>query len=146
MRSRRRVHDGTYCQSSHGIFQPLSPVRVRGCARGEAAGADGFIVVDLPRKSGLNKACIRTDCRTVLVAPTSSDKRIQALWYSVDLSLLRSVTGVTGARNNCPSSPGSLWPVCTKQTVARLAIGFVSPEMAGESPTCPMVSLLEVLS
>ena len=52
------------------------------CEETKEAGGDGFIVVDLPPEMGvaLNKSCVDNGLSNIpLVAPTSSDKRIESL-------------------------------------------------------------------
>ena len=90
-----------------GYYNPFYQYGVEQlCRDTKAAGADGFIVVDLPPEEGieLNKACIKYGLSNVpLVAPTSSDKRIAALTEMASTFLYCvSVTGVTGARDSLP--------------------------------------------
>ena len=105
------------------------------CAEAKEAGADGFIVVDLPPEEGvaLNKACVKYGLSNVpLVAPTSSDKRIAALADMATTFLYCvSVTGVTGARTELPSDLPEFLERVRKETDLPLAVGFgiSSPEM-----------------
>jgi tryptophan synthase len=105
------------------------------CSEAKEAGADGFIVVDLPPEEGieLNKACIKYGLSNVpLVAPTSSDKRIAALTEMASTFLYCvSVTGVTGARDSLPPDLDDFIKRVRSKTDLPLAVGFgiSSPEM-----------------
>jgi len=98
------------------------------CENAKEAGADGFIVVDLPPEEGkeLNKACVKYGLSNVpLVAPTSSDKRIEALAEMATTFLYCvSVTGVTGARSELPPDLDEFIQRVRKATDLPLAVGF----------------------
>lgn len=98
------------------------------CEETKAAGADGFIVVDLPPEEGvaLNKACVKNGLSNVpLVAPTSSDKRIAALTEMASTFLYCvSVTGVTGARDSLPPDLEEFIGRVRSKTDLPLAVGF----------------------
>jgi tryptophan synthase len=98
------------------------------CEKTKEAGADGFIVVDLPPEEGieLNKACIKYGLSNVpLVAPTSSDERIEALAGMASTFLYCvSVTGVTGAREALPPDLEEFIARVRTQTELPLAVGF----------------------
>lgn len=72
-------------------------------ADAQRAGADGFIIPDLPpEESGaLRDACLTRGMSLVhLIAPTSSDERIRRIdEATTDFSYCVSVTGVTGDRS-----------------------------------------------
>jgi tryptophan synthase len=105
------------------------------CEETKEAGADGFIVVDLPPEEGidLSKACIKNGLSNVpLVAPTSSDKRIAALTEMASTFLYCvSVTGVTGARDSLPPDLDDFIKRVRSKTELPLAVGFgiSTPEM-----------------
>lgn len=105
------------------------------CEKAKEAGADGFIVVDLPPEEGvdLNKACVKYGLSNVpLVAPTSSDKRIASLADMATTFLYCvSVTGVTGARSELPPDLDDFITRVRSKTDLPLAVGFgiSSPEM-----------------
>jgi len=105
------------------------------CKQAKEAGADGFIVVDLPPEEGivLNKACIKYGLSNVpLVAPTSSDKRIASLTEMASTFLYCvSVTGVTGARDSLPPDLDDFIKRVRTKTDLPLAVGFgiSTPEM-----------------
>jgi len=105
------------------------------CAEAKEAGADGFIVVDLPPEEGidLNKACVKYGLSNIpLLAPTSSDKRIASLTDMASTFLYCvSVTGVTGARTELPADLDDFIKRVRSKTDLPLAVGFgiSSPEM-----------------
>jgi tryptophan synthase len=105
------------------------------CEETKKAGADGFIVVDLPPEEGvdLNAACVKNGLSNIpLVAPTSSDKRIEKLTKMASSFLYCvSVTGVTGARDSLPPDLPDFIARVRAKTGLPLAIGFgiSSPEM-----------------
>ena len=98
------------------------------CRETSEAGADGFIVVDLPPEEGrlLNRACIDNGLSNVpLVAPTSSDDRISSLTKMASTFLYCvSVTGVTGARSELPPDLGAFVARVRSKTELPLAVGF----------------------
>lgn len=86
-----------------GYYNPLlSRGEDRAVAEAKAAGADGFIVVDLPAEEAGNfiAACRANDISFIpLVAPTSRDARIEILAKVADSWMYCvSVTGTTGAK------------------------------------------------
>jgi len=101
-----------------------------------AAGADGFIVPDLPPEEAgeLEAACRARGLALVyLLAPTSTPERIALIaGRSSGFTYLVSLTGVTGARDSLP--PGLTDFVGRVREVARtpLAVGFgvSTPEQA----------------
>jgi len=105
------------------------------CSDVKEAGADGFIVVDLPPEEGtvFNKACVKYGLSNIpLLAPTSSDKRIAALTEMASTFLYCvSVTGVTGARSSLPSDLDGFIRRVRAKTDLPIAVGFgiSSPEM-----------------
>jgi tryptophan synthase len=98
------------------------------CDEAKEAGADGFIVVDLPPEEGvqLNQACVRTGLSNVpLIAPTSSDSRIERLVAMASTFLYCvSVTGVTGARDSLPDDLGEFLRRVRSKTDLPMAVGF----------------------
>jgi tryptophan synthase len=112
-----------------GYYNPFLQYGVEKlCEDSKAAGADGFIVVDLPPEEGkaLNKACIKNGLSNIpLVAPTSSDKRIEALTNMASTFLYCvSVTGVTGARETLPEDLEEFITRVRSKTDLPLAVGF----------------------
>jgi len=112
-----------------GYFNPFLQYGVEKlCEDTKEAGADGFIVVDLPPEEGkdFNKACIKNSLSNVpLVAPTSSDNRIEALANMASTFLYCvSVTGVTGARDALPDDLEEFIGRVRSKTDLPLAVGF----------------------
>ena len=99
-----------------GVTQPLllmgyvNPILAYGVARyvadAAAAGADGFIVPDLPPEEAgeLEAACRAHGLALVfLLAPTSTPERIAAVVsHATGFVYLVSLAGVTGARDQLP--------------------------------------------
>ena len=136
-----------------GYFNPFLQYGVEKlCKDTKEAGADGFIVVDLPPEEGidLNKACVANGLSHVpLVAPTSSDKRIQALTDIASTFLYCvSVTGVTGARSELPPDLEEFIERVRAKTDLPLAVGFgiSNPDMVQGVANMLMVSWSEVPS
>jgi tryptophan synthase alpha subunit len=98
------------------------------CVDTKAAGADGFIVVDLPPEEGrkLSMNCVKTGLSSIpLVAPTSSDKRIAALSkMASSFMYCVSVVGVTGARDALPPDLEEFVRRIRAQSDFPIAIGF----------------------
>lgn len=112
-----------------GYYNPFFQYGVEKlCAETKAAGADGFIVVDLPPEEAvaLSKACIENGLSNVpLVAPTSSDHRIGYLTEMASTFLYCvSVTGVTGARDTLPDDLEEFITRVRSHTDLPLAVGF----------------------
>jgi tryptophan synthase len=87
-----------------GYYNPiLSLGEERSAAESQAAGADGFIVVDLPPEEATSflGSCRAHDQSFVpLVAPTTSDTRIAKIAAVADAFLYCvSMTGTTGGAN-----------------------------------------------
>lgn len=98
------------------------------CRDAKEAGADGFIMVDLPPEEGLefNKACAKYHLSNIpLIAPTTSDERIAALAKTASTFLYCvSVTGVTGCRDELPADLSDFIARVRKHTELPLAVGF----------------------
>jgi tryptophan synthase alpha chain len=131
-----------------GYYNPILQFGVKACARAACeAGADGFIVPDLPPEEAGEFA---TACRAAeldlifLAAPTSTPERLRVLVEATRGFLyLVSVTGVTGARAQVASDLSEFVqrvravtdkPVCVgfgianaenARTVAQLADGVI---------------------
>lgn len=105
------------------------------CEETKTAGADGFIVVDLPPEEGkpLSKACIKNGLSNIpLISPTSSDKRVEALAHMASTFLYCvSVTGVTGARDALPEDLEEFVTRVRSKTDLPISVGFgiSNPEM-----------------
>jgi len=112
-----------------GYFNPLYQYGVdKLCENSKKMGVDGFIVVDLPPSEGrsLQAACSQHGLSNIpLVAPTSSDTRLEALAQTASSFLYCvSVTGVTGARSALPDDLPDFVKRVRKYTPLPLAVGF----------------------
>lgn len=129
-----------------GLSQPLlpmgyhNPILASGVERfvadASAAGADGFIVPDLPPEeaSQLLAACQAHDRSLVfMLAPTSTPQRIARIVAQASGFLyLVSLTGVTGARQALLVELETFTQKVRQQTDLPLAVGFgiSTPEQA----------------
>ena len=112
-----------------GYYNPILAVgEERAAALAQASGADGFIVVDLPPEEAGSflAACRAHDQSFVpLVAPTSSDARIEKLAAVADAFLYCvSVTGTTGQRSAMPAELPQFLERVRRHTNLPLAVGF----------------------
>ncbi len=93
-----------------------------------AAGADGFIIPDLPPDEAdeIEAACQRHGLAMIyLVAPTSTPERIAlAAAHSTGFIYLVSVAGITGARSDLPSHLAEFVARVRQQSGLPLAVGF----------------------
>lgn len=98
------------------------------CAESAAAGADGFIIVDLPPEeaSQLSVSCKKHGLSNIpLIAPTSTDDRIGMLAANASTFLYCvSVAGVTGARDSLPDDLEEFVARVRSKTDLPLAVGF----------------------
>src|SRR5512134_2702040 len=123
-----------------GYYNPFLRYGIpRLCRHARAAGADGFLVVDLPyeeareavpsmRRSGLDWIA--------LAAPTSGMKRIREIDRAGSGFLyLISLTGVTGVRESLPPGVASWTREVSRAVRLPVAVGFgiSSPRMAKEA-------------
>lgn len=119
----------------------LNPILAYGLDRfvadSAAAGADGFIIPDLPPEEAgeLEAACRAHGLALVyLLAPTSSPERIALVAArSEGFIYLVSLTGVTGARERLPDELADFVARVRRVTHKPLAVGFgiASGEQAG---------------
>jgi len=114
------------------IMTYLNPVLAYGLQRfaddAAAAGADAFILTDLPpeeasqARQALGKAGIDL---ILLVAPTSSDQRIELIGREASgFVYCVSVAGVTGARSDLPASLPEFVAKVRRCTTMPLVVGF----------------------
>jgi tryptophan synthase alpha chain len=129
-----------------GVTQPLllmgyvNPILAYGVSRyvadAAAAGADGFIVPDLPPEEAgeLEVACRAHGLALVfLLAPTSTPKRIVAVVSrATGFVYLVSLAGVTGPRDQLPHDLATFVDRVRSTTDLPLAVGFgiATPEHA----------------
>ncbi len=112
-----------------GYYNPiLARGEERAVREAKEAGADGFIVVDLPPEEAANflGACRTHDMSFVpLVAPTSADARIKVIAAAADAFLYCvSMTGTTGKGNVPLDDLPFFIERIRKQTDLPLAVGF----------------------
>lgn len=112
-----------------GYYNPiLARGEERAVREAKEAGADGFIVVDLPPEEAATflAACRRHDMSFVpLVAPTSADARIKVIAGAADAFLYCvSMTGTTGKGNVPLDELPFFIERIRKQTDLPLAVGF----------------------
>lgn len=93
-----------------------------------AAGIDGILVPDLPPEEAgeLESACREAGVATVyMLAPTSTEERIRLVAeHATGFIYIVSVTGVTGERNQLPSTLTEMLRRVRQQTDLPLAVGF----------------------
>lgn len=111
-----------------GYYNPLLAYgEERACADAAAAGADGFIIVDLPADEAKDSAaCKRNDLSFVpLIAPTTNENRMSSLASVADAFVYCvSVTGTTGGKTvNATDLPAFIDRVKAHTSVP-IAIGF----------------------
>jgi tryptophan synthase alpha chain len=133
---------------SRGVRQPFllmgyyNPIFAYGLERfvcdAAAAGADGFIVPDLPPEEAddLDRLCRERSLGMIyFLAPTSTDARLRLVADRArGFIYLVSLTGVTGTRNKLSDGLGAFVNRVRQATATPLAIGFgvSTPEQAGE--------------
>jgi len=112
-----------------GYYNPFLQFGIQNvCQQAAEAGADGFIIVDLPFEEAaeLSLACTKHNLSNVpLIAPTSSDERIAMLSKHASTFLYCvSVAGVTGARSALPDDLEDFVARVRSKTDLPLAVGF----------------------
>lgn len=133
---------------SRGVTQPFlvmgyyNPILAYGVERfvteAASAGADGFIVPDLPPEEAdeLDWLCRERGLGLIyFLAPTSTEARLKLIAEKArGFIYLVSVTGVTGARAKLSDRLGALVDRIRQATRTPIAIGFgvSTPEQAGE--------------
>jgi tryptophan synthase alpha chain len=123
---------------SRGVYQPimmfsyLNPVLAYGIDNfvrdAKEAGADGFIIPDLPPDEGgsFAEACARENMAMVyFVAPTSNPERIAiAAKHATGFIYVLAVIGITGARAELSPDLRAFIQRVRKITDKRLVLGF----------------------
>jgi tryptophan synthase len=112
-----------------GYYNPiLARGEARAVAEAAAAGADGFIVVDLPPEeaSSFVAACRSNNMSFVpLIAPTTSEERMEKIAGVADSFLYCvSVMGTTGHGNVSPKELPEFLAKVRRHTDLPLAVGF----------------------
>ena len=120
-----------------GYYNPLLSFGLERLAKeAAAAGANGFIVPDLPMEEAadLEAACRSHDLALIyMLAPTSTPERIAATaGRSQGFLYLVSLTGVTGARQGLPGDLADFISRVRQSSSIPLAVGFgiSTPEQA----------------
>jgi tryptophan synthase alpha chain len=123
---------------ARGVTQPLmlmgyvNPILAFGedhfVTTAQAAGADGFIVPDLPPEEAIKIEAIcraRERALVYLLAPTSPPERIELLaGHTTGFLYLVSLAGVTGARDALPSHLADFVQQARRVAQTPLAVGF----------------------
>jgi tryptophan synthase alpha chain len=133
---------------ARGVAQPflvmgyINPMLAYGLERfvndAAAAGADGFIVPDLPPEEAdeLDRLCRARGLGLIyFLAPTSTDDRVKLVAEKAQgFIYLVSIAGVTGARSQVASGLSDFVARIRQATSTPIAIGFgvSTPEQAGE--------------
>ncbi len=112
-----------------GYFNPILAMGIdRACAEAKAAGADGWIVVDLPPEEAgeFAAACREADLSIVpMIAPTTSEERVEAVLALADAWVYCvSVTGTTGGKTVVPEQLPRMLDMVRRHTDLSLAVGF----------------------
>ena len=112
-----------------GYYNPFFQFGIENmCEKAKSAGADGFIVVDLPPEEGaeLAKSCNKYGLSNIpLIAPTTTDQRIGHLASTASTFIYCvSKTGVTGASAELPPDLSEFVARVRAQTDLPLAVGF----------------------
>jgi tryptophan synthase alpha subunit len=107
-----------------GYYNPILAYGIDAFCRDAAeAGADGFIVVDLPpEESGPLRRRARERPQHLTSAPTSTDERIEQVAKLAPASSCLSITGVTGRG---PSRPPAFVNVCESPQACQLRSDLV---------------------
>jgi tryptophan synthase alpha chain len=100
------------------------------------AGADGFIIPDLPMEEAEEFQSINGDMPLIqMLAPTSPNERMEAIARNAKgFIYLVSVTGVTGERTSISGGLGDLIQRVREHTSAPVCVGFGigTPEQAAQ--------------
>ncbi len=133
---------------TRGVVQPLlvmgyyNPILAYGLdrfvAEAAAAGADGFVVPDLPPEEAddLDRLCRERELGLIyFLAPTSTPERVKLIAEKArGFIYLVSLTGVTGARTQLADGLGAFVKRVRQATSTPIAIGFgvSTPAQAAE--------------
>ncbi|GAB4444318.1 MAG: tryptophan synthase subunit alpha [Anaerolineales bacterium] len=120
-----------------GYYNPMLAYGLEKFVRDAAeAGADGFIIPDLPMEEAGEFTAVAGDLPLIqMLAPTSPDERMEAIARNAKgFIYLVSVTGVTGERTSISEGLGGLIARVRAHTSAPVCVGFgiSTPEQARE--------------
>lgn len=118
-----------------GYYNPMLAYGLEKFIRdAKKAGADGFIIPDLPMEEAEEFTAVSEDMPLIqMLAPTSPDERMEAIARNAQgFIYLVSVTGVTGARTSISNDLGDLIARVRAHTSAPVCVGFGigTPEQA----------------
>lgn len=118
-----------------GYYNPMLAYGLEKFIRdAKEAGADGFIIPDLPFEEAEEFQSINGDMPLIqMLAPTSPDERMEAIARNAKgFIYLVSVTGVTGERREVSNDLGNLIARVRSHTSAPVCVGFGigTPEQA----------------
>jgi len=118
-----------------GYYNPILAYGLEKFIRdAKEAGADGFIIPDLPMEEAEEFTAVAGDLPLIqMLAPTSPDERMEAIARNAKgFIYLVSVTGVTGERREVSNDLGELINRVRKHTSAPVCVGFGigTPEQA----------------
>lgn len=118
-----------------GYYNPMLAYGLEKFIRdAKKAGADGFIIPDLPMEEAEEFTAVSADMPLIqMLAPTSPDERMEAIARNAQgFIYLVSVTGVTGARTSISNDLGDLIARVRAHTSAPVCVGFGigTPEQA----------------
>lgn len=118
-----------------GYYNPMLAYGLEKFIRdAKEAGADGFIIPDLPMEEAEEFTAVAGDMPLIqMLAPTSPDERMEAIARNAKgFIYLVSVTGVTGERREISNDLGALINRVRAHTSAPVCVGFGigTPEQA----------------
>ena len=118
-----------------GYYNPMLAYGLEKFIRdAKEAGADGFIIPDLPMEEAEEFTAVAGDMPLIqMLAPTSPDERMEAIARNAKgFIYLVSVTGVTGERREISNDLGDLINRVRAHTSAPVCVGFGigTPEQA----------------
>jgi tryptophan synthase alpha chain len=120
-----------------GYYNPMLAYGLENFVRdSRAAGADGFIIPDLPMEEAQEFTSLAEDMPLIqMIAPTSPDERMEAIAQNArGFIYLVSVTGITGERKNISEGLSDLIADVRKHTNIPVCVGFGigTPEQASQ--------------
>jgi tryptophan synthase alpha chain len=118
-----------------GYYNPMLAYGLEKFIRdAKEAGADGFIIPDLPMEEAEEFTSVAGELPLIqMLAPTSPDERMEAIARNAKgFIYLVSVTGVTGERREISNDLGALIARVREHTSAPVCVGFGigTPEQA----------------